>query len=173
MRHGWQAAMAGLAMLAGCASEPLAPGVPEFVSAEITHDDEGRCWGRDIAPAVIQTVTAHEIDTPAVLAEDGTVLTPATYRSVTRQEIVRERGEQAFETICPPVYTEEFVASLQRALAARGFYRGEVTGVMDTATGRAVQDFQREDGPDSPLLSIAAARRLGLIELTREQVDAL
>jgi len=165
-------AMAGLAMLAGC-DTALAPGVPELVSAEISHDAEGRCWGRDIAPAVIQTVTAHEVDTPAVLAPDGTVLTPATYRSVTRQEIVRERGEQAFETICPPVYTEDFVASLQRALAARGFYRGEVNGVMDTATGRAVQDFQREDGPDSPLLSIAAARRLGLIELTREQVDAL
>lgn len=165
--------VAGLLALAACGGGAAPAGVPSFIAAEITHDADGRCYGRDIAPAVIQTVTAQEVETPAVLAPDGTVLVPATYRSVIRQEIVRERGEQAFETICPPVYTAEFVASLQRALAARGYYHGPVNGIIDTATGRAVQDYQRADGPDSPLISIAAARRLGLIALTREQIDLL
>lgn len=169
----FQIVLAGLAALAGCAGATAPAGVPSFIAAEITYEPDGRCYGRDISPAVIQTVTAQEVETPAVLAPDGSVLTPATYRSVIRQEIVRERGEQAFETICPPVYTEEFVASLQRALAARGYYRGPVNGIIDTATGRAVQDYQRGDGPDSPLISIEAARRLGLIALTREQIDLL
>ncbi len=147
--------------------------LPALGAAEISHDAEGRCWGRDIAPAVVQTVTAQEIATPAVLAGDGTILTPATWRTTVRQEILRERGEQAFETVCPPVYTAGFVESLQRALGARGYYRGAVDGVLDTATGRAVQDFQRSWGPDSPLLSIEAARRLGLVVLSPEELGAM
>ena len=78
-----------------------------------------------------------------------------------------------FETICPPGFTEEFVASLQRALAARGHYDGPVHGTLDAATGRAVQDFQRGNGPDSPLLAIDSARLLGLVVLSADQIDIL
>ncbi len=44
---------------------------------------------------------------------------------------------------------------------------------MDIPTGRAVQDFQRVNGPDSPILSIETARALGLAQLTAEQIDRL
>lgn len=160
------------AALAACT--PLeGPTLPSLADAAITYDAQGRCYGRDIAPAVIQTVTVQEVEKPAVTAPDGAILSPATYRSHIRQEILRERGEVQFETICPPMFTAEFVESLQRALAARGYYTGPVHGELDRATGRAVQDFQRVDGPDSPLLSIAAARKLGLIALTRDQIDRL
>lgn len=152
----------------GPAHAPL----PALVAAEISHDAEGRCWGHDTAPAVVETVTAHEIETPAVHAEDGTLVSPATYRSTVQQRIVRERDAQAFETLCPPAYTQDFVESLQRALTARGFYRGAVTGVLDAGTRRAVQDYQRPWGPDSPLLSLEAARRLGLAERSREWLEA-
>ncbi|MBW7922946.1 MAG: peptidoglycan-binding protein [Rubellimicrobium sp.] len=146
--------------------------LPALVAAEISHDAEGRCWGHDTAPAVVETVTAQELATPAVHAEDGTLVTPATYRSVIRQRIVRERDEQAFETLCPPAYSQEFVETLQRALAARGFYQGGITGILDGPTRRAVQDYQRGWGPDSPLLSLEAARRLGLAARTREWLEA-
>lgn len=160
--------------LAACApgDAPSRAALPALVAAEITHDAEGRCWGRDTAPAVIETVTAQEIETPAVHAGDGTLLRPATFRSVVRQRILRERDEQAFETLCPPAYSQEFVETLQRALAARGFYRAEVSGVLDAATRRAVQDYQRPWGPDSPLLSLEAARRLGIAERSREWLEA-
>ena len=141
------------------------PGLPA-----IETDAEGRCIGRAITPAVIGTVTAQELDTSAVLAPDGTVLQPARYRSVTRQSITRDRQEVLFETICPPAFTHEFVSTLQRALAARGYYLGPITGTLDTATGRAVQDYQRGIGPDSPLLSIDAARALGIVSLSVEQL---
>jgi hypothetical protein len=149
------------------------PGIPDFMTAEIETGNDGRCYGRDITPAVIETVTAYEVETPAVIGPDGSVLTPASYRTVTRQEIIRERGEVTFETLCPPAYTVEFVATLQRALTTRGLFTGPINGLMDTATGRAVQDFQRFDGPDSPLLSIEAARRLGIVELSAEQINNL
>lgn len=168
--------MPGLWALAGCGAAPsgTSPSVlPSFIAAEIEVAPDGRCYGRDISPAVLETVTAQVLETPSLLAADGSVLSPATYRTEIRQEIVRERQEVAFETVCPPVYSAEFVATLQRALAVRGFYAGSPTGVLDTATGRAVQDFQRLDGPDSPLLSIAAARRLGIVALSAAELDAM
>jgi hypothetical protein len=147
--------------------------VPAFMAAQIESDSEGRCFGRDITPAVIETVTAQVLDKPAVLAEDGAVLSPAVYRSEITQQITRERQEVAFETLCPPAYTVDFVQTLQRALKARGYYAGEVHGHLDAATGRAVQEFQRTDGPDSPLLWIATARELGIVELSPEQIELL
>lgn len=167
-------ALTGLS-LAAC-TEPGAAvpdNVPAFVAAQIETDSEGRCFGRDITPAVIETVTAQVLDQPAVLAEDGSVVSPAVFRSEIRQEITRERQVVAFETICPPAYTVEFVQTLQRALKARGFYNGEINGLLDANTGRAIQSFQREDGPDSPLLWIATARELGIVALSPEQIEAL
>lgn len=147
--------------------------VPSFIAAEIQSDSDGRCYGRDITPAVIETVTAQVLDAPAVVAEDGTVMSPAIYRSEISQQIARERQEVAFETLCPPAYTVEFVETLQRALQARGFYSGPVNGQLDQATGQAVQAFQRDDGPDSPLLWIATARELGIVALSPDQIQAL
>jgi hypothetical protein len=169
---------AGLLWLAACTGQtppPVEPtsNIPAFLTDGIEIGTDGRCQATDTTPAVIETVTEQVLDRPAVIDPDGTVISPAAYRTVTRQEITRERSEITFETLCPPAYTAEFVASLQRALALRGYYTAPVTGVMDVATGRAVQDFQRDDGPDSPILSIAAARALGLEELSPEEIDRL
>jgi hypothetical protein len=163
-------------ILAGCGDPRPAvtgPALPAFIAAEIETGADGLCYGRDISPAIIETQVAQVLDAPPVLAEDGTVLSPAVYSSVTRQVMVREREEVAFETLCPPAYSVDFVQTLQRALAVRGFYTGPVTGLMDAATGEAVRNFQRADGPDSPLLSISAARALGIVALSQDQLDAL
>ncbi|MDC1223423.1 peptidoglycan-binding protein [Ascidiaceihabitans sp.] len=47
------------------------------------------------------------------------------------------------EAICPNLMTDDFVASLQRALSLRGAYRGKVTGLMDYKTRRAISKFQQ------------------------------
>ncbi|SHI88347.1 peptidoglycan-binding domain-containing protein [Wenxinia saemankumensis] len=162
--------------LAACGPVPDAetPGTDAPTLADgIEIGPDGACYGRDTAPAVVETVTAQEQVTAPVLGPDGRIARPATYRTVTRQQILRDREEVVFETLCPPAYTAPFVESLQRALAARGYFRGAVTGHWDAATGRAVQDFQRQDGPDSPLLSLGAARRLGLVALSQDQLDRL
>lgn len=164
----------GLA-LTGCVATPLPQALTSSGTAlpglaAIETDATGRCLGRAITPAVIETVTAQELDRPAVVGPDGAVLHPARYRSVIRQNIVRDRQEVLFETICPPAFTLEFVATLQRALTARGYYAGPITGILDIATGRAVQDYQRGIGPDSPLLSIGAARALGIVSLSDAQL---
>ncbi len=69
---------------------------------------------------MIETVTEQIMVQPPEILADGTVLSPAIYRSETQQRIVRERRETWFETPCEDVWTEEFTTSVQRALKVRG-----------------------------------------------------
>lgn len=70
--------------------------------------------------------------------------------------------ETAFRVPCPESVNSVFVASLQRALQARDYYRGPITGQPDSATRDAVRAFQRANGFDSPILTLETAQRLGL-----------
>jgi len=164
-------ALAG-ALLLGCTGPSGVPAMLEIAppEPEIFRGPEGppdaapdSCWSRDVTPAVVETVTDQIMLQPAEIASDGRVLAPAVFKTETRQQILREREEVWFQTPCPEERTPEFIASVQRALAARGVYRGPVTGTEDAATRRAIRRFQAEQGLDSAVLSIAAARQLGLI----------
>jgi hypothetical protein len=130
----------------------------------------GSCWGKHATPAVVETVTDHILLQPAQISTDGSVLSPAVYKTETRQAIVQERRETWFETPCADVQTPDFIASLQRSLHARGLYRGPITGQMDARTRAAVRRYQQPQGLDSGILSLAAARKLGLVALNREEV---
>jgi len=123
------------------------------------------CWGKYVTPAIIETVTHQVMLQPAEVLADGTVTQPAVFKTETRQDIARPRHETWFETPCDNDLTPEFVASVQRALAARGLYRGSTNGEMDRATQTAVRRYQKPQGLDSGLLSLAAARQLGLVAI--------
>lgn len=124
--------------------------------------DPNACYGRETTPAIIETVTEQVMLQPPQIASDGTVLEPAVFVTETQQRIVRERRDLWFETPCRAEQDPEFIASLQRALAARGQYRGQITGVMDRRTRAAVRAYQAPQGLDSGILSLAAAQQLGL-----------
>jgi len=158
-----------LIALGACVTTPkTAPDNVLIDMGEIETEISGKCFAKDVSPAVIETVTTQEVVSEEVRDPDGTVIRPATFRTVTRQNIVRERADIRFETVCPQTYTAEFVATLQRALKVRGFYAGLVTGTLDAPTGAALRRFQRNDGPDTPLLAIATARKLGLVAVARD-----
>lgn len=123
----------------------------------------GTCWGQITTPAVVETVTQRVLVKPAKTNPDGSIAELPVYRNEDRQQIVTPRGIDWFETPCPPAFTIEFVSNLQRALAVRGQYTGPITGNMDAPTRAAVRAVQRAEGLDSDILSIAAARRLGLV----------
>jgi hypothetical protein len=131
--------------------------------------DPNACYARHVTPAIIETVTEHVMVQPPQVDSAGTVIYPAVYRTETRQEIVRERKELWFETLCREDWTPEFISSVQRALQVRGYFQGAVSGKMDHATRRAIRAYQLEQGVDSEVLSIAAARQLGLKEVPREE----
>ncbi len=161
-----------LAGLSACQNSlPLTgPNEPEIVQTlqEAPPGAEpGTCWGKDVTPAVIETVTEQVLLQPAEVRNDGTVIEQAIYKTETRQAIVQERRVTWFETPCARTQTPEFIASVQRALKVRGLYRGSITGEMDARTRAAVRAYQKPEGLDSGILSLAAARRLGLVAVDR------
>lgn len=131
---------------------------------------EGACWDKDVTPAVIETVTDQVLVSAEQRDADGKVTAPATFRTVTAQRMVQEREEVWFRAPCPEDISVAFVASLQRALKARGLYLLPVTGAMDGATAEAIRRFQADRGLDSPTLSLAAARELGLIAVDLDRL---
>lgn len=159
--------LAGLA-LAGCtpANGPPAtpPGIQAAASADAPHDARpGACYGKIVSPAVYETVTEHIVIAPAETGAGGTIITPAKYRTETRQRVVGGGRPTFFETPCPDVITQDFVASLQRALKARRLLTGPITGIIDQRTEAAILAFQEPLGLKSSTLSLESARLLGLI----------
>jgi len=156
--------------LAGCGLNGL-PDVARLNEAEPATTSTSRppdadpnaCYGQDSTPAVIETVTEQVMLQPAQVSTDGQVTYPAIYKTETRQVIIQERREQWFETPCYPDMTPDFVATLQRALNARGHYQGPINGEMTPRTRRAIRAYQKQQGLDSAILSKAAARQLGLV----------
>lgn len=123
---------------------------------------EGSCWARDETPATIQTTTQSTLVKPAEIDADGTQISPAEYRTETRQEIVQQRDEIWFETPCSESIGEDFILNLQRALKVRGYYDGPINGMMDASTRSSVRKFQQVQGLNSSILSLEAARQFGL-----------
>lgn len=115
----------------------------------------GTCWAKQIKPAVIETS-----QTQSVLTGDAG---ETIYQTETMQTIVEERQEVWFQVPCRRVITEDFIKAVQRSLQARGLYRGPITGVMDQRTAKAIGIYQRPLGIESQVLSLLAAKELGLV----------
>ncbi|MBF9044151.1 peptidoglycan-binding protein [Rhodobacterales bacterium HKCCE4037] len=121
------------------------------------------CYGREIEPAVIETVTEQIMVEPEQLDRNGEVRRPAVFVTSTEQRIVEDRTETWFETPCAMQAADPtYISTLQRALEARGHYSGPITGTLDRATIDGVRAYQAPQGLDSGVLSLAAARQLGL-----------
>ncbi len=153
------------------AETPPAPGVIEATKNGPAGAAPGTCWGRTVSPAVIESVKEQVQVAPAKINPDGTIATLPVYQTKAVQKIVTQRTDNWFETPCPATLTKEFNATLQRALAARGYYTGPINSKMDPATRAAIQAFQRLDGPDSGVLSLDTARKLGLIAVPRSPAE--
>ena len=138
------------------------PKVASFSSEIPKSAAPDTCWDKQVTPAVIETVTRHIIIQPAEIRADGSVSNPAVYKTERVQQIVETRQENWFQTPCQETITEDFIASLQRALSVRGYYVWPVNGEMDSRTSAAVRRYQKSQGLDSSVLSLAAAQQLGL-----------
>jgi peptidoglycan hydrolase-like protein with peptidoglycan-binding domain len=70
--------------------------------------------------------------------------------------------------VCNVGESPEFVASLQRALKARGHLNGEISGILDGKTRRAIRSYQAAQGLNSDILASQTARELGLVAYARD-----
>ncbi len=165
------AILATVLAAAACQSERIsAPGnadlSAELIPLEGTRPPDGppgACWDSDILPTIIETVTEQALVQPEVRGPDGSIVTAAIYRTESSQKIVQDRGQVWFRAPCLADLDVDFVATLQRALKARGFYLLPLTGVYDGPTKDAVRRYQATRGFDSPRLTLTAARELGIV----------
>ncbi|SEW22155.1 Putative peptidoglycan binding domain-containing protein [Cognatiyoonia koreensis] len=136
----------------------------------IETSTSGACFAKTAGPT--ETVVIEELleVAPAVKDRNGVVVSPAVFRNVSRPATNTVGDGERFETVCPPALTPAFVATLQRAMITRRAYSGAVNGQYDTATGLAVQRFQREQGIDSPYLAVSTARQLGVLAVERDSL---
>jgi hypothetical protein len=164
----------GLAVLAGCMDAPQVTRADNDLIGPLADPatvdaQSGTCFARATTPAIIETVTEQVMVQPATVRSDGSVDTPAAFRTVTRQQILRERREVEFETPCASLMTPQFVASVQRALIARGYYRGGINGTLDTRTTAAIERFQAaQNDVHTGTLTLKTAQVLGLVALPRD-----
>lgn len=137
-------------VLAACQPSPevrrAAPAEPPLAATA-----GAACWATDTIPAVTETV----FDTDAAGTRHP------------REVVLRPAEDRAFAVPCADEMTPDLVASLQRALAVRGLYAGPVTGTMDADTAEAVRRLQAPLGLNSAILTLDAARLLGLIAVPR------
>lgn len=141
--------------------------IPKAGDAAPSKPDNA-CWASDTTPAVIESVTEQILVEPEQRDESGAVIRAAVFRSSTQQKIVQDRRAVWFRTPCAGDLTSDVVASLQRALKARGLYMQSLTGQLDTPTQEAIRRYQEPRGLDSGHLSLAAARDLGVIAADRD-----
>lgn len=163
-------AITGLCALIGCAAAPAAAPLEKGGDIAVLRLPEGQtpparagqCWASDIAPAVIETTTEQVQIRPERRDSAGNIVQGAQFQTRTAQRMVSDRSAVWFAAPCPSEITVGFVASLQRALKARGRFFEPVTGAWDAPTLAALRKFQREKGLDSAVISLAAAQELGL-----------
>ncbi|SNS24351.1 peptidoglycan-binding domain-containing protein [Tropicimonas sediminicola] len=170
----------GALLMAACAPtgrqpviDPLdgSPQIASFGAEGPENAAPGTCWGLEEIPATLETITEEVVLTPAEPGAGDEILVPAVTATRSRQEIAEPRRELWFETPCPASLTPDNVATLQRALAARGLFGGQITGSLDAETRDAIRRFQQPLGLDSSVLSLAAARRLGLVTIDAPEAD--
>jgi hypothetical protein len=152
-------------LLASCASPPALE-TAAAGTATLTGPPGaigGTCWDKTETPAIVETVTTRVAIAPADVSPAGTIRTPARYRIEETTRIAVPRQVSWTELVCPEDQSSEFVASLQRALAARGDYAGEITGETGPRTQEAIARYQARTGTGKTSLTVEAAQALGLV----------
>ena len=168
----------GVTSLSGCTSGQIAAPARADLAIELVRfgadgppaGPAGQCWGTDTTPAVIETVTEQVVVSEELRDAAGQIITPAAFETRTFQRMVQDREVVWFRAPCPADITVNFAATLQRALKARGMYLQAVTGTIDAATADAIRRFQALRGLDSPTLSLAAAKELGISATDRNDL---
>ncbi len=154
----------GLAACGAVSSPPMPEASPTVIKqGAIETAANGRCFAIDTGPERTESIVEEVLTLPEQRDADGTVLRPAIYRQEERDVLVPINDPVRFEVVCPQIYSQSFVASLQRALSARGAYSGAANGLLDGATQNAILLYQTARGRHSAQLSVATAREFGLI----------
>ncbi|MBB5722727.1 hypothetical protein FHS72_002357 [Loktanella ponticola] len=139
-----------------------------ITKGEIETTADGQCFARTAPATRTRIIEEQVLVTHAITDADGTITSPPIFRNQTRPVTDAVGQGTRFQTLCPPEYTPDRIATLQRALKARLAYNGPITSVLDAETRDAIQAFQTPQGYDSPLIQRGIAETLGIVSLDRD-----
>lgn len=173
----------GILAMAGCDNRPLlapafeaapypgrAQSGPLIETVGVEPDLTGpTCFHHIPGAPKVEFIEVTEVIDPPITSSDGVEVVSGTYRTFTKPVEVDGANGQWFAKVCEEALTEEFVTALQRALLVRGVFPGTIDGTLGPSTLEGIRLFQQSRGLDSDVLSLAAARQLGLIAI---EIDA-
>lgn len=111
-------------------------------------------------PAKYRTIQVRELVEPA---RERRIHIPAEYQTVTRQVKVEDGYMAWAEILCETNMTPSRVTAIQRALKARGYDPGPITGRVTPQMMQAVNAYQRDNGLNvTKYLTIATVESLGV-----------
>jgi Putative peptidoglycan binding domain len=119
-------------------------------------------------PAVVSSIPVQELAAPA---SQRRIMVPEQRTTINRQELTADERYEWVAVECDRVNTyttpagdgRATLVEIQRALAARGLYRGPIDGIAGSQTREATRQFQRSQGlPATGRLNIETVRALGL-----------
>jgi Putative peptidoglycan binding domain len=112
-------------------------------------------------PATVQPVTVQTLVTPA---SERRIAVPEQRSTINRQVLATGERYEWVSVVCENTPQGRVsLTAAQRALAARGLYRGPIDGIAGSQTVEAIRQFQRANGlPGNGALTTETARKLGL-----------
>ena len=129
------------------------------------------CRAKISQPAIYETVIEKIQTAPPKFSPTGRQIAPATYQNRVTQRVLRERDVEWFDTPCKDEVNADLIANLQRALAARGYFNGTITAMMDPDTSAALQRYQAENGLDTATLARQTVEDFGLLPMRQGSED--
>ncbi len=105
-------------------------------------------------PPVYKTVYVKELAEPAKVKK---IEIPPRYDFVTKRVKVRDEKFMWVRVLCKDNMTRETIVKLQKALKAKGYYRGPIDGIYGPLTQEAVVNFQKDN--DIPITPGAVTER--------------
>ncbi len=132
-------ALTAALFLSACAPQVAvdAPAAADLSSQAIRIDGagpppgpEGTCWAHDLIPAVFETTTEQTLITAEERDASGTLITPASYRSVSKLRVVTERRDIWFTAQSGNVIGRLTVATGEVRLVAVPTPRSRPYGIM-------------------------------------------
>ncbi len=112
-----------------------------------------------VVPAVYEKRKVRAEVSPA---RTETYTVPAVYRDVEKTRLVGKADVVWREVICNRNARPQTVMAIQKALTAKGYYRGKIDGDLGPGTVAAMQRFQAAQGLPQGQISIEAVQMLGV-----------
>jgi len=115
---------------------------------------------RVVVPAKYDVVNVTKL---VKAAQEVRVPVPAQYKTVTEEKIVSPGRAEWRSILCETNSSPRKIREIQSALASRGFYKGQIDGIIGSQTMTTVNNYQASNNlPKDQYLNVKTLRSLGV-----------